>query len=107
MIKEIERDDIPDIRERRKMSPARVFAEEQLDEFAASSGEACEVVDLPEMMDPQKVAAALRTAIHNRPETRGRVKIVTRKGRIFMERIAGNGRVVKMPASNPARARRS
>lgn len=107
MIKEIERDDIPDIRGRREMSPARIFAKEQLNEFAASSGEACEVVGMPDTTNPQKVAVALRTEIHNRPETRDRVKVVTRKGRIFMERSARSGRVLKMPASNPAMAKRS
>lgn len=103
MINVISRDDIPETHSRKTMSPTRVFAEEQLDEFQASGAEACEIAGVPDGIKPEALASCLRNAIWNHAGTRNRVKVKTRKGRIYLERIETANRVIKMPTSNPKR----
>lgn len=103
MIKPINASAIPQIREI-KHSAARIFADEAVAEFLRGEAEAAEITDLPEGTKPQQVAQLLRNAVW-RCGRKGTVKVIQRKGRIFITKPPHTKKVIKMPQANPRRQR--
>lgn len=86
-------------------SPCRIFAEQVLDELSAADLPAVGAVELtriPEGIKPAQVAAMLRTVIGQRGGSCP-MKVVQRRGRVFVEHVAPDPcRVVSV---NPSKRR--
>ena len=99
-IKQIERSDIPEIRERKEKSTSRIFAESTIQEFINSEIDSAEVIEIPKELKTAQVATQLRYVIETKCLTR-EIKVKTRKTRVFLEKQTTTPRVLKTPARNP------
>ena len=86
MIEPIAIDDIPPIRDGRKLSPLRAFADETVIAFDKSGADAAIVTGAPEGCKINQITYQLRDALWRRGMS-DRIRIMQRKRNVYIARI--------------------
>lgn len=86
MIEPIPYSEIPLIRDERRLSPLREFADRTIAEFAESEGEAAIVMGAPEGYRVNQIVNQLRNSVWRHDLSR-KVKVMQRKERVYLARV--------------------
>lgn len=87
MIEPISIEDIPPIRDERKLSPLRAFADETVDAFVESGADAAIVLGAPDGFKIEQIVGQLRNSIW-RLDLKREVKIMQRKAVVYIVKIS-------------------
>lgn len=99
MLKPINSDAIPEIREKGSKSAERIFAEKTVAEFLDSPDEAAEVTEIPNDYKPLKLAQLMRDAVW-KAGFKDKVKVMQRKDKIYITKPPRAKKVIQMPQAN-------
>lgn len=105
MIEPIDIGSIPPIRDERRFSPLRGFADETVAAFGESGAEAAIVTDAPDGYKTNQIVTQLRNAI-GRVGKKSEMKITQRKSTIYIVKVSTlpkDTKILKIPTSNPRR----
>ncbi len=91
MIVPIDKAEIPDLNWHKSYSPARLFAQKELDVFLDQNCDAAKIESIPEDVTIEQVASGLMSELHAR-NLKSKVSVRRRQGVLYLIRGESDGR---------------